>query len=90
LADRGDVDELRALADDGDGQAAARIVELLAELGDLKGVRNEVIAGNPSAGPRLITLLAAGSPGQRAEATRLRRWGLRPDGSGVRNDAEYE
>lgn len=51
LADQGRVDELRALADAGDGYAAHRLAELLVEAGDREGalnlLRHRADAGDP-------------------------------------------
>ena len=46
LAERGDLDGLRARADAGDGYAALRLAELLAERGDLDGLRARADAGD--------------------------------------------
>jgi hypothetical protein len=82
LAERGDLDELRARADAGDGGAASELADLLAERGDLEEamqiLRAWADAGRGDAG-RLATLLT--QQGRGAEAERLRRFGLSPDGS---------
>ena len=82
LAERGDLDELRARADAGDEYAAGQLAELLADRGDLDGaeqiLRARADAGDGDAG-RLAGLLAR--RGQGAEAERVRRFGLNPDGS---------
>ena len=57
LAERGDLDGLRARADAGDGYAAWRLAELLAERGDLDGLRARADAGD---GRRLAAGRAAG------------------------------
>ena len=49
LADRGDLDGLRARADAGDGHAAARLADLLADRGDLDGLRARADAGDVTA-----------------------------------------
>ena len=46
LAERGDLDGLRARADAGDGDAAVRLADLLAERGDLDGLRARADAGD--------------------------------------------
>jgi hypothetical protein len=46
LADRGDLEGLRARADAGDGIAAFRLVKLLAERGDLEGLRARADVGD--------------------------------------------
>ena len=58
LAERGDLDELRARADAGDGDAAKRLADLLAERGDLDGLRARADAGDGDAAERLADLLA--------------------------------
>jgi hypothetical protein len=58
LADRGDLDGLRARADAGDEYAAERLVRLLAERGDLDGLRGRADAGDWFAAERLAELLA--------------------------------
>ena len=57
LDEHGDVDELRARADDGDPEAAGRLAELLAERGDLDGLRARVDAGDWFAAEQLPELL---------------------------------
>ena len=79
LAERGDLDGLRARADAGDGHAAERLAELLAERGDLDGLRARADAGDRDAAGRLADLLIKQGRGEEAE--RLRRFGLNPDGS---------
>jgi TIR domain len=78
LAERGDLDELGARADAGDEFAASRLAALLAERGDLDGLRALADAGYGDA-RRLASLLM--QQGHREEADRLRRFGLKPDGS---------
>ena len=58
LAERGDLDGLRARADAGDGDAAWQLAELLAERGDLDGLRARADAGDGAAARRLAELLA--------------------------------
>jgi len=58
LADRGDLDELRARADAGDGAAAGRLARLLADRGDLDELRARADAGDPDAVSMLARLLA--------------------------------
>ena len=58
LADRGDLDQLRARADAGDGAAAERLAELLADRGDLDELRARADAGDGDAARRLAGLLA--------------------------------
>ena len=79
LVERGDLDGLRARADVGNHTAASRLAELLARRGDLDGLRALVNAGDHDAGWRLTDLLAQNGRGE--EAARLRRFGLKPDGS---------
>ena len=79
LAERGDLDGLRARADAGDGYAAWRLAELLAGRGDLDGLRARADAGDGTAARRLADLLTKQGRGEEAE--RLRRFGLNPDGS---------
>jgi hypothetical protein len=79
LADSGDRDGLRALADAGDSNGAFRLDRLLAERGDVDGLRARADAGDAYAGDQLADLLIKQSPGEEAE--RLRRFGLNPDGS---------
>jgi hypothetical protein len=59
LAERGDLDELRARADAGDGTAALRLADLLAERGDLDELRARADAGDRFAAQRLADLMAA-------------------------------
>ena len=75
LAGRGDLDELRARADAGDGYAAMR----LAGQGDLDELRARAVAGDKEAASLLAGLLIKQGRGEEAE--RLRRFGLRSDGS---------
>ena len=70
LAQRGDLDGLRAWADAGDNEVAM----LLAERGDLDELRARADAGDGSAARRLPDLMAKQGRGE--EATRLRRFGL--------------
>jgi hypothetical protein len=79
LAERGDLDGLRARADAGDGDAAGRLADLLAERGDLDGLRARADAGDGDAAGRLADLLA--ELGRSEDAEQLRRFGLNPDGS---------
>ena len=58
LAERGDLDELRARADAGDPLAAMRLAELLADSGDLDELRARTDAGDTIAAKRLAELLA--------------------------------
>ena len=58
LAERGDLDGLRARADAGDEYAARRLADLLAERGDLDGLRARADAGDGRAARRLAELLA--------------------------------
>jgi hypothetical protein len=82
LAERGDLDELRARADAGDMNAADELADLLAQRGDLdeavQMLRARADAGAGNAG-RLAELLT--QQGREEEAERLRRFGLHPDGS---------
>jgi hypothetical protein len=73
-------DQERALrkAAAGNEQAAGRLADLLAERGDLDGLRARADAGDGDAG-RLADLLIKQGRGEEAE--RLRRFGLNPDGS---------
>ena len=77
LAERGDLDELRARADAGDEDAAGQLAELLAERGDLDGLRALADAGDEHAAMRLAELLAergdldgAARPGRRRRRVR--------------------
>jgi len=63
-------------ADAGDGAAAERLAGLLAERGDLDGLRARIDAGDPYAAMRLPDLLV--KQGRSEEAERLRRFGLSP------------
>ncbi|MEU4427594.1 hypothetical protein AB0F81_43800 [Actinoplanes sp. NPDC024001] len=81
LARAGDVTELRERADAGDRYAAEQLVGLLVEQRDFAGLRAEVVAGTATSARRLVELLAIGDDADRAEAQRIRRWGLGPDGS---------
>jgi hypothetical protein len=58
LADRGDLDGLRARADAGDTHAASRLAGLLAGRGDLHELRARADAGDTHAASRLAGLLA--------------------------------
>jgi len=58
LAERGDLDGLRARADAGDRDAAVRLTDLLADRGDLDGLRARPGAGDGYAALRLAQLLA--------------------------------
>ena len=55
------------------------LAELLADRGDLDGLRARVDAGDRPAAGRLLRLLTKRGRGEEAE--RLRRFGLHPDGS---------
>ena len=81
LAERGELDELRARAraGNGDDNAARLLTGLLAERGDLDALHARVRAGDWVAGQLLPGLLA--EQGRHDEAERLRRFGLNPDGS---------
>jgi hypothetical protein len=79
LAQRGDLDQLRARADAGDWRAALDLARLLAELGDLDELHARAVAGNWRAGIELPKVLVM--QGRHEEAERLRRFGLNPDGS---------
>ena len=59
LAERGDLDGLRARADAGDRDAARRLAGLLAARGDLDQLRSRADAGDRSAARQLADLLAA-------------------------------
>jgi hypothetical protein len=82
LAELRDLDGLRALADAGDISASMRLADLLAEREDLDGAmqiqRSQAHAGQGNA-RQLARLLT--QQGRRAEAERLHRFGLSPDGS---------
>ena len=87
LARRGDLDGLRALADDGNRYAAVRLAGLLADRGDLDGAE-QVLRARANAGDEDIVEQRAGllahllvKQGRSEEAERLRRFGLNPDGS---------
>jgi hypothetical protein len=58
LAQRGDLDALRARADAGDGEAARSLAELLAQRGDLDALRARADAGDGNAARSLADLLA--------------------------------
>ncbi len=58
LAQRGDLDGLRARAIAGDGYAASRLADLLADRGDLDGLRARADAGDEDAAWWLADLLA--------------------------------
>ena len=87
LADRGDLDGLRARADAGDTDATSRLARLLEERGDLDGavqvLRAGADTGDTDAAERLANLQARllFDQGRDAEAERLHRFGLNPDGS---------
>ena len=82
LAERGDLEELRARADAGDVYAAGELAELLARRGDLDQAE-QILRAQADAGDgyahRLAELLTQQGRGEEAE--RLRRFGLAPDGS---------
>ena len=67
LAQRGDLDELRARADAGDQDAAVYLAILLAERGDLDELRARADAGDQDAAVRLTCLL-----GERGDLDELR------------------
>ena len=77
------MDGLRARADAGDEYAARRLIGLLTRRGDIEGLRAWADAGAEDAAERLARLLAnlLIKQGRNAEAERLRRFGLNPDGS---------
>jgi hypothetical protein len=82
LYQRGDLDELRARADAGDGYAATRLAELSAGSRDLdEAMQIQRALGDAGRGNanRLAGLLT--QQGHTEEADRLRRFGLNPDGS---------
>jgi hypothetical protein len=79
LADRGDLDGLRARADAGAGPASQQLADLLARRGDLEGLRARIDVGDPYASSELTELLM--KQGRNEEAERLRRFGLNPDES---------
>jgi hypothetical protein len=83
LVERGDLDGvaqiLRTRADAGDEYAARELADLLAQRGDLDGLRARADAGDQDATRELSGLLI--KQGRREEAERLRRFGLNPDGS---------
>jgi hypothetical protein len=58
LADRGDLDGLRARADAGDGYATSQLTGLLADRGDMDGLCTIANAGHKYAASRLADLLA--------------------------------
>ena len=82
LAERGDLEELRARAGAGDVDAARRLAGLLAERGDLDEAV-QILQALTDAGHGdawwLAELLTQQGRGKDAE--RLRRFGLYPDGS---------
>jgi hypothetical protein len=71
LAERGDLDELRARADAGDGDAGWQLARLLAERGDLDELRARAGAGDGNAAWELARLLA--ERGDLDEATQILR-----------------
>jgi hypothetical protein len=79
LAERGDLDGLRARADVGDNHAARALAKLLADRGDLDGLRARADAGDGDAARRLPDLMA--EQGRGREAAQMRQFGLNPDGS---------
>ena len=80
LAERGDLDGLRARADAGDLNAASWLALLLAGRQDLDGLRARADAGDGAAGAAQAgSLLIERNRGE--EADRLRRFGFEPDGS---------
>ena len=82
LAERGDLDGLRALADAGDGDAAGHLARLLAERGDL-GQAEQIWRARANVGDGNVERLAEvlTRQGRGEEAERLLRFGLAPDGS---------
>ncbi len=82
LAERGDLDGaeqvLRPRVGAGDSDVASRPVDVLARRGDLNGLRALADAGDGDAN-RLADVLT--KQGRAEEAERLRRFGLKPDGS---------
>ena len=82
LAGRGDLDEavqiLRARADADDLLHLLWLIDLLAERGDLDGLRARADAGDGRAAELANVLI---KQGRGEEAERLRRFGLNPDGS---------
>jgi hypothetical protein len=74
LAERGDLEGLRARADAGDQEAAWRLAGMLAERGDLEGLRARADAGDEAAAGPLADLLT--KQGRGKEAEQLRRFGL--------------
>ena len=83
------LDELRTRADAGDEHAAHVLARLLTALFNVdldeasQILRTRADAGNSHAARRLARLLAGllARQGRGEEATRLRRFGLNPDGS---------
>ena len=69
----------RHAANAGDTYTAVRLADLLAQRGDLDGLRARADAGDQDAGRWLPELLIKQGRGE--EAKRLRRFGLNPDGS---------
>jgi hypothetical protein len=82
LAGRGDLDELRARTDAGDGCSASALAELLVGRGNLDEamhvLRTQADAGDGNL-RRLAELLKQQDRSE--EAKRLRQFGLAPDGS---------
>jgi len=70
----------RHATDAGDGDAAVRLEGLLAERGDLDGLRARAGAGDGGYASWPLTDLLI-KQGRDDEAERLRRFGLNPDGS---------
>ena len=93
LADRGDLNGLRTLADTGDRAAAEQVAWVLADRGDLDGLRTLAVTTGLNAGPVKVTQYPAPKEltdllvsllikqDRREEAERLLRSGLNPDGS---------
>lgn len=83
LTDRGDLhgaaDALRPLADSGVATASAWLTNLIVHKGDFPALRTRVDAGDAFAAQQLPQLLA--KQGQTADAERVSRFGLTPDGS---------
>ncbi len=83
LAERGDLDGLRARADTGDEYAATQLAGLLIKLGDLEGLRARADTGDRYAAARLAELLA-----RRGDLDGLRARADTGDGAAARRLAE--